>query len=109
MELYVFKSKTISRTNKSHFLLSISYLHKIDASTHVLIIVPYHLYPFVAFHEHTTHLFSCPQIHTTLSALDLCRDPSGVATLLDDWREKLAANTHKATETDSPQQAGRSG
>ena len=31
------------------------------------------------------------------------RDPSGVAALLDDWREKLAANPHKTTEADSPQ------
>ena len=36
-----------------------------------------------------------------LQDLDL-EDPSGVAALLDDWREKLAANPHKATETDSP-------
>ena len=73
------------RTNKSPFLLS--YLHKIDASTH-----PSPLCPLCRTHEHTTqHLFSCPQICTTLSALDLWRDPSGVAALLDDWREKLAA------------------
>ena len=85
------------RTNKSPFLLS--YLHKIDASTH-----PSPLCPHCRTHEHTTqHLFSCPQIRTTLSALDLWRDPSSVAALLDDWREKLAANPHKATETDSPQ------
>ena len=87
------------RTNKSPFLLS--YLHKIDASTH-----PSPLCPLCRTHEHTTqHLFSCPQIPTTLSALDLWRDPSGVAALLDDWREKLAANPHKTTEAeaDSPQ------
>ena len=85
------------RTNKSPFLLS--YLHKIDASTH-----PSPLCPFSRTHKHTTqHLFSCLQIRTTLSALDLWRDPSGVAALLDDWREKLAANPHKTTEADSPQ------
>ena len=85
------------RTNKSPFLLS--YLHKIDASTH-----PSPLCPLCRTHEHTTqHLFSCPQIPITLSALDLWRDPSGVAALLDDWREKLAANPHKTTEADSPQ------
>ena len=85
------------RRNKSPFLLS--YLHKIDASTH-----PSPLCPLCRTHEHTTqHLFSCPQIHTTLLVLDLWMDPSGVAALLDDWREKLAANPHKATETDSPQ------
>ena len=57
------------RTNKSPFLLS--YLHKIDASTH-----PSPLCPLCRTHGHTTHhLFSCPQIHTTLSALDLWRDP----------------------------------
>ena len=85
------------RTNKSPFLLS--YLHKIDASTH-----PSPLCPLCSIHEHTTqHLFSCPQIPTTLSALDLWRDPSGVAALLDDWREKLATNPHQTTEADSPQ------
>ena len=85
------------RTNKSPF--HISYLYKIDASTH-----PSPLCPLCRTHEHTTqHLFSCPQIPTTLSALDLWRDPSGVAALLDDWREKLAANPHKTTEADSPQ------
>ena len=42
------------RTNKSPFLLS--YLHKIDASTH-----PSPLCPLCRTHEHTTqHLFSCP-------------------------------------------------
>ena len=50
------------RTNKSPFLLS--YLHKIDASTH-----PSPLCPLCRTHEHATqHLFSCPQIRTTLSA-----------------------------------------
>ena len=64
------------RTNKSPFLLS--YLHKIDASTDI---TP--LCPLCRIHEHTTpHLFSCPQIHTTLSTLNLWRDPSGVATCL---------------------------
>ena len=90
------------RTNKSPFLLS--YLHKIDASTH-----PSPLCPLCCSctHEHTTqHLFSCPQIRTTLSALDLWRDPSGVEALLDDWREKLAATPHKATETDSHNKQG---
>ena len=85
------------RTNKSPFFLS--YLRKIDASTH-----PSPLFPLYRTHEHTTqHLFSCPQIRTTLSALDLWRDAFGVAALLDDWREKLAANPHKTTEADSPQ------
>ena len=93
------KRRTLAqlRTNKSPFLLS--YLHKIDASTH-----PSPLCPLCRTHEHTTqHLFSCSQIHTTLSDLDLWRDPSGVAALLNDWREKLATNPHKATETDSSQ------
>ena len=88
------------RTNKSPFLLS--YLHKIDASTH-----PSPLCPLCRTHEHTTqHLFSCPQIPTTLSALDLWRDPSGVAALLDDWREKVAANPHQTTEADRPNNQG---
>ena len=88
------------RTNKFPFLLS--YLHKIDASTH-----PSPLCPLCRTHEHTTqHLFSCPQIHTTLSALNLWRDPPGVAALLDDWREKLAANPYKATEPNDPNKHG---
>ena len=91
------------RTNKSPFL--ISYLHKIDASTH-----PSPLCPLCRTHEHTTqHLFSCPQIPTTLSALDLWRDPSGVAALLDDWREKLAANPHKQQKRTPPNKQGRVG
>ena len=91
------------RTNQSPFLLS--YLHKIDASTH-----PVPLCPLCRIHEHTTqHLFSCSQIRTTLSALDLWRDPSGVAALLDNWREKLTANPHKATETDSSNTQGGMG
>ena len=92
------KRRTLAqlRTNKSPFPLS--YLHKIEGSTH-----PSPLCPLCHIHEHTTqHLFSCPLIHTTLSVLDLWRDPSGVAALLDDWREKLAAKPHKATETDTP-------
>ena len=32
-----------------------------------------------------------------------------VAVLLDDWREKLAANPHKETETDSPNKQGEVG
>ena len=34
--------------------------------------------------------------------ITITTDPSGVASLPDDWREKLAANLHKATETDPP-------
>ena len=90
------------RTNKSLFLLS--YLHKIDASTH-----PSSLCPLCRTHEHTTqHLFSCPQIPTTLSALDLWRDPSGVAALLDDWREKLAANPIRQQKRTPPNKQGGS-
>ena len=77
-----------------------------DASTHPSRSPLCHL---CSIHEHTTpHLFSCPQIHTTLSALDLWREPSGVAALLDVWQKKMVAKPHKA-ETDSPQQAGWSG
>ena len=90
------RHSTQLKTNKP--LFNLSYLHKIDASTH-----PSPLCPLCRTHEHTTQiLFSCPQIRTTLSALDLWRDPSGLAALLDDWREKLAAKPHKATETNSP-------
>ena len=45
----------------------------------------------------------CEDDQHGISALDLWRDPSGVAALLDDWREKLAANPHQTTEADSPQ------
>ena len=47
-------------------------------------------------------LEACDEM-SSVSALDLWRDPSGVAALLDDWREKLAANPHQTTEADSPQ------
>ena len=88
------------RTNKSPFLLS--YLHKIDASTH-----PSPLCPLCRTHEHTTqHLFSCPQIRTTLSTLELWRDPSGVAALLDDWLEKLAANPIRQQKRTPPNKQG---
>ena len=73
------------------------YSGNIDASTHS---PP--LCPLCRIHEHTTqHLYSCPQIHTTLLALDLWRDPLGVTTLLDDWWEKQAAKPHEKAETDS--------
>ena len=69
------------RTNKSPVLLS--YLHKIDTSTH-----PSSLCPLCCIHEHTTqHLFSCPQIRTTLSALDLWRILPSRAALLEDWQQ----------------------
>ena len=56
--------------------------------------------PLCRTHKHTTrHLFSCPQINTTLSALDLWRNPTRVAALLDDWREKLPVKPHKAIVT----------
>ena len=87
------------RRNKSPFLLS--YLHKIDASTH-----PSPLCSLCRTHEHTTqHLFSCPQIHTTLSSLDLWRSlrRSSPARCL---AKKLAAKPHKITETDSPNKQG---
>ena len=34
---------------------------------------------------------------------------SGMAALIDDWGEKLAAKPHETTETDSPQQTGKGG
>ena len=70
---------------------------------------PSPLCPLCRTHEHTTqHLFSCPQIPTTLSALDLWRDPSGVAALLDDWREKLAANPIRQQKRTPPNKQGGS-
>ena len=103
------------RTNTSPFLLS--YLHKIDASTH-----PSPLRPLVAFtnilhhsigtYKHRAYYTTSPQLSTdTHHAVGpgFVEGTQGVAALLDNWREKLAANPHKATETDSSQQAGRNG
>ena len=86
------------RTNKSPFLLS--YLHKIDASTH-----PSPLCALCRTHVQSYHTTSLQLPTDTHHAVGpgYVEGSSGVAALLDDWREKLAANPHKATETDSPQ------
>ena len=74
------------RTNKSPFLLS--YIHKIDASKH-----PSSLCPLCRIHEHTLQLPTDTHRAGTLSALDLWKDPSGVAALLMDggrsWRRTI--------------------
>ena len=62
---HMHRTLTQLRTNQSPFLLSC--LHKIDTSKH-----PSLLCPLCHIYEHTTqHLFSCPQIRTTQSTLDL--------------------------------------
>ena len=47
-----------------------------------------------------------PTDPTTLSALDLWRDPSGVAALLDDWREKLAGTPIRQQKRTPPNNQG---
>ena len=75
------------RTNKPPFLKS--YLHKVDAKTHLS-----PLCPLCNIHTHDTHhLFNCTHIRTTLSPLDLWTDPAGVTAQLARWTEKLAGGS----------------
>ena len=79
------------RTNKSPFLKS--YLHKVDAKTHIS-----PLCPLCNIHTHDTHhLFNCTHIRTTLSPLDLWTDPAGVTALLAIWTEKMAGGPQAGT------------
>ena len=83
------------RKNKSPFLKS--YLHKVDAKSHLS-----PLCPLCNTHTHDTHhLFNCTHIRTTLSPLDLWTDPSGVTALLTRWADKLAGGPEAGT-SDSP-------
>ena len=83
------------RTSKSPFLKS--YVHKVDAKTH-----PSPLCHLCEIHTHDTHhLFNCTHIHTSLSPLDLRRDPAGVTALLARWTENLAGGPQTGT-SDSP-------
>ena len=50
---------------------------------------------------HTHQLFNCTHICTTLSPLDLWKDPAGVTALLARWTEKLAGGPQAGT-SDSP-------
>ena len=72
------------RKNKSLFLKS--YLRKVNALTHSLL-----LCHFYNIHTHDTHhIFNCTHIHTTLSPLNLWKDPAEVMVPLVIWRDKLA-------------------
>jgi hypothetical protein len=71
------------RTNKSPLLLS--YLNKIDPATH-----PSPLCPLCLSNTHDTiHLFSCPEMPTSLSVGDLWADPVNAAGLLARWGDRL--------------------
>ena len=73
------------RAGKSSMLMT--YLNKIDAKSY-----PSSICPLCTSHEHTTkHLFTCPQINTSLVPTDLWRDPVAVATLLQQWDDALGA------------------
>ena len=72
------------RTNKSPFLFS--YLHNIDKSNH-----PSPICPLCKSLDHTTnHLFSCSNLPTKLTTLDLWNDPVSVSALLEAWELRIA-------------------
>jgi hypothetical protein len=72
------------RTNKSPLLFT--YKHKIDPHTY-----PNSFCPLCKSHEHdTTHLFSCSQVPTHLTPIDLWKNPVEAAALLDVWALRLA-------------------
>jgi hypothetical protein len=72
------------RTGKSPFLFS--YLHVIDKSNY-----PSPLCPLCKTLEHTTnHLFSCSNLPTNLTTLDLWNDPVSVSALLEAWELRIA-------------------
>ena len=48
-------------------------------------------------------------VHRRCEMSELWRDPYGVAAMLDDRRDELAAKPHKASETDSPNKHGEVG
>ena len=67
------------RTDKSPFLRH--YLHKINPEAHTS-----PMCPFCNGCTHDTrHLFTCTQLHTKLTPLDLWRNPVEVASLLEEW------------------------
>lgn len=69
------------RAGKSPILHT--YLNSIDPKSH-----PSSICPLCNSHEHnTSHLFTCPQINTTLTTLDLWNDPVGVSALLQQWSD----------------------
>src|SRR5688572_20724279 len=71
------------RTGKSPILRS--YLHKIDPASHAS-----HTCPLCNSQDHTTqHLFSCPNINTTLTARHLWDDTVAAAVLLQQWDDVL--------------------
>ena len=71
------------RTNKSPLLLT--YLHKIDATNH-----PTDIFPLYNIQPHdTSHLFNCLGVPTSLTVLDLWRNPTAAVALLAVWGEKM--------------------
>ena len=74
------------RTNKSPLL--VSYLFSIGDPRH-----PSPLCPLCLMHDHTSHLFECKSLPTSLSSLDLWTNPDKVEPFLATWGERLLAST----------------
>ena len=66
------------RTNKSPLL--VSYLYSIGDPRH-----PSPLCPLCLMHDHTSHLFECKSIPTSISSLDLWTNPDKVEPFLATW------------------------
>ena len=66
------------RTNKSQLL--VSYLFSIGDPRH-----PSPLCPLCLMHDHTSHLFECKSLPTSLSSLDLWTNPDKVEPFLATW------------------------
>ena len=74
------------RTNKSPLL--VSYLFSIGDPRH-----PSPLCPLCLMHDHTSHLFECKSLPTSLSSLDLWMNLDKVEPFLATWGERLLAAT----------------
>ena len=73
------------RAGKSPILLQ--YLHSTWPKSN-----PSPTCPLCKSYDHTTqHLFSCPNIYTTLTTQDLWNDPVAVAALLQQWDDAMGA------------------
>ena len=51
------------------------------------------LCPLCLMHDHTSHLFECKSLPTSLSSLDLWTNPDKVEPFLATWGERLLAAT----------------
>ena len=87
------RTLTQLRTNKSPFLKS--YLHKVNAKTHLSPLCPL----CNTFTHDIHHLFNYILIRTTLSPLDLWTNPAGVTVLRPDRRRSWLVNRKREDRT----------